>query len=258
MPQAAEDSLKNVRVLIADDERDLREIFAAWLRKLGCDVTEVADGQEALEALEREHFDAIVTDVRMPRVTGIELVHSLRESARYTPVIIFVSGFVDLPLPDAYDLGIEAVLSKPCHRKDLTSALRRSIQRRNLIFEPADGVSAPDERDYIHHDRQHADAEPVALGRGGVSLGVPLSIDPGISVGFSLELYGQDLNWTLCGWGVVRWCELIGEQIRAGIEFMHLDEASRQSFARWLAKEHPPSFIPKAQQAKIASRSSPG
>jgi CheY-like chemotaxis protein len=110
---------------------------------LGCTVTEADDGKEALDALEQRKFDAIVTDGRMPRVTGIELVRALHESGSSTPVIIFVSGFVDLTLPDAYDLGVEAVLSKPCPRKELVNAPRRSIQRRNLVFDSDEDVPPP-------------------------------------------------------------------------------------------------------------------
>ncbi len=56
-------SWKNSRILIADDEPDMREIFSAWFRNLGCIVTEAADGKEALDAIARERFDVIVTDV---------------------------------------------------------------------------------------------------------------------------------------------------------------------------------------------------
>src|SRR5206468_1886725 len=108
MPTAPPFSWKNSRILIADDEPDMREIFSAWFRRLGCHVAEAADGREALDLLSREPFDVIVTDVRMPRVTGIELVQELHRTGRYTPVAIFVSGYMDLELPDAFDLGIEA------------------------------------------------------------------------------------------------------------------------------------------------------
>ena len=245
MPQVAETFWKHANVLIADDEPDMREIFSAWLRNLGCAVTEVADGQEALEALKQAKFDAIVTDVRMPRVTGIELVRALHDSGSYTPVIIFVSGFVDLPLPDAYDLGVEAVLSKPCHRKELVNALRRSIQRRNLVFEPGEDVAPPGAGDQIQQDFGTAlEGCPVAVGRGGISLTPPRPFHPGSSVGFALDFVEERLP-TLSGWGVVRWCEMISEQTRAGIEFMYLDDASCESFAGWLEKERPSSFIPK-------------
>src|SRR5437763_1429587 len=53
MPQSQKFSWKNSRILIADDEPDMREIFSAWFRNLGCTVTEAADGKEALDALGR-------------------------------------------------------------------------------------------------------------------------------------------------------------------------------------------------------------
>jgi CheY-like chemotaxis protein len=261
MPQPAEAFWKNASILIADDEPDMREIFSAWLRSLGCTVTEVADGKEALDALLSGKFDALVTDVRMPRLNGIELVRRLHRSGSHTPVIIFVSGFVDLPLPDAYDLGVEAVLSKPCHRKELIGALRRSIQRRHLIFEPDEGVAAPNNDTIpLRLDRQLPSGTcPVAVGRGGISAETEHRLDPGSSVGFSFASFAkdEDMPTPLAGWGVVRWCELVSEHIRAGIEFMHLADESREPFAKWLQKKRPSSFIPKEQHGR-SSGASPG
>src|ERR1700692_2880917 len=118
----------------------MREIFHAWFRTLGCSVTEAADGKEASDALTRQDFDAVVTDVRMPRIDGVRLVQQLHQSGRYIPVVIFVSGHVDLALPDAFALGVEAVLSKPCEKKVLLNAVQKSLRRRNLIFEPPEAV----------------------------------------------------------------------------------------------------------------------
>jgi two-component system, response regulator len=117
MPQPQPFSWKNSHILIADDEPDMREIFSAWFRNLGCSVTEVADGKEALDALSCENFDAVVTDVRMPRIDGVRLVQQLHQSGRYIPVVIFVSGHVELPLPDAFDLGVEAVFPSLARKK---------------------------------------------------------------------------------------------------------------------------------------------
>jgi len=245
MPPTAEFSWQNANILIADDEPDMREIFAAWLRNLGCTVTEVSDGEEALQALARQKFDALVTDVRMPRLNGIQLVRRLHQSGEYIPVIIFVSGFVDLPLPDAYDLGVEAVLAKPCLRKELTAALRRSMQRRSLAFEPADDVSAPGPDDDIRQKFVCGVADStVAIGRGGVSLESSLDFPPGSSIRFSI-CFGQGVLRILRGWGVVRWCEVISQRTRAGIEFMYLADDCRTDFAAWLQSASPSSFIPK-------------
>jgi hypothetical protein len=82
------------------------------------------------------------------------------------------------------------------------------------------------------------------VGRGGISLTPPRPFNPGFSAGFSLGFAEERLP-ARNGWGMLRWCEMIAEQTRAGIEFMYLLEASRQSFAGWLEKERPSSFIPK-------------
>lgn len=256
MKTPADFSWQQVRILIADDEPDMREIFAAWLRKLGCTVTEVVDGREALDALKRTEFDAIVTDVRMPRVDGIQLVHHLHHSGTYVPVIIFVSGFVDLPLADAYDLGVEAVLSKPCPRKELIAALRRSIQRRRLMFELGDDIAPPHPEGVIQENFPGTlDDSSVALGRGGASLESAPEIAIGSALRFSLN-FGEGALRSLRGWGVVRWCERIAEQHRAGIEFMDLELECRGPFADWLERARPGSFIPKDAVGRSASHAS--
>ena len=250
MPPTAQFSWQTANILIADDEPDMREIFAAWLRNLGCTVTEAADGEEALRALAGQKFDALVTDVRMPRLNGIQLVRHLNQSGKYIPVIIFVSGFMDLPLPDAYDLGVEAVLSKPCLRKELTGALRRSLQRRQLAFEPVEDIAAPGPGDEI---RQRfvctVDESTVAVGRGGVSLEAGPEVAPGSATRFSI-CFDRGTLRTLDGWGVVRWCEPVSQRTRAGIEFMFLGEDCRNELAEWLQGASPSSFIPKERPGK--------
>jgi CheY-like chemotaxis protein len=257
MAQPQPFSWKNSHILIADDEPDMREIFSAWFRNLGCSVTEAADGKDALDALGRQSFDVVVTDVRMPRIDGVRLVQQLRQSGRYIPVVIFVSGHVDLTLPDAFDLGVEAVLSKPCEKKVLLNAAQRSLQRRNLIFEPPDAVVPPATENYVREDLQ-LDAAPqyLALGRGGMSLNVPQRIVPEAAIGFSLTLAEGPLTH-LAGWGLLRWCESLHQGSRIGIEFLHLDDESLAQFARWLQSHAPQSFIPKDCQSHSVFSASP-
>jgi CheY-like chemotaxis protein len=250
-------SWKNSRILIADDEPDMREIFSAWFRNLGCIVTEAADGKEALDAIARERFDVIVTDVRMPRVDGVQLVRQLHLCGHYTPVVIFVSGYVDLPLPDALDLGVEAVMSKPCEKKDLIDAVRRSLLRKDLIFEPPADVTPPAAENCIHEDfSRSATASDVAVGRGGMSLNLRLRSIPDSTIGFSLSFTQGPLTH-LTGWGSLRWSENASEGSRIGIEFLYLDEQSLAQLARWFQDFPPVSFIPKDCHSHSVTSSSP-
>lgn len=254
-PQAF--SWKNSRILIADDEPDMREIFSAWFLNLGCIVSEAADGKEALDALARDRFDAIVTDVRMPRVDGVQLVHQLHRSGNYpyTPVIIFVSGCLDLTLPDTYDIGVEAILSKPCEKKELINAVQKSLQRRDLNFEPLSAVAPPAAENYIREAfPRGVTSSQVAVGRGGISVDVDQCVTAESIVGFSLS-FAEGTLTHLQGWGFLRWCQNSPGICRIGIELLHLDEESLVQFARWLKDYAPISFIPKDchSRSKISS-----
>jgi len=245
------------RILIADDEPDMREIFSAWFRNLGCTVTEAADGREALDALARDHFDAIVTDVRMPRLDGVQLVRQLHRSGRCIPIIIFVSGHVGLSLPDAFDLGVEAVLSKPCEKKELINAVHRSLLRRDLIFVPPAGVPAPASENCIRESLAgSAVASQVAFSRSGVSLDVRHKTFSDSTIGFSLS-FSEGPITHIAGWGFLRWTEQLPEGLRIGIEFAYLDEQSLSQLARWLKHFTPVSFIPKNCHSYSVTSASP-
>jgi two-component system, response regulator YesN len=76
--------------------------------------------------LTSNHVDMVISNVRMPKMDGIELAKRLKKLARYFPKIIFISGFADIDERDCYDLGIETKLAKPIRRDTLVSAVRRS------------------------------------------------------------------------------------------------------------------------------------
>jgi CheY-like chemotaxis protein len=253
MPTASPFSWKNSRILIADDEPDMREIFSAWFRNLGCYVAEAADGREALDLLSGEPFDVIVTDVRMPRVTGIELVQELHRTGRYTPVAIFVSGYMDLELPDAFDLGIEAVLSKPCEKQELLGAVQRSLMRQQFAFVPPPTVTPPELSSYIRENfSRTATASQVAIGRGGMSFDFPEPILREAPLGFSFS-FAQGPLTHLHGWGHLRWCENLPDHSRIGVEFLYLDEESIQQLTVWIQQTCPVSFIPRHGQSHLVS-----
>lgn len=81
------------RVLLIDDDADLLEIYTLALEELGCEVTTARDGQEGLERALASSPDLIITDVRMPRMNGLELCQRLRadERSRATPLILHSS-----------------------------------------------------------------------------------------------------------------------------------------------------------------------
>jgi two-component system cell cycle response regulator CpdR len=115
------------KILLAEDENALRAVLARSLRGRGHAVTDVADGVEALDHLKPGAFDALVADIVMPRLDGLELA---RRASQAVPGIrvMFITGFAAVALQARAMPDINArVLSKPFHLRDLVDELDRLL-----------------------------------------------------------------------------------------------------------------------------------
>ncbi len=123
LPRGAE------RVLLVDDEPLVRTAHRRLLQSLGYQVTEAADGLEALERLRLapEGFDLVLTDQAMPRLDGVGLTRAIRAERPGTRIIL-CTGYSDgVDEARARTLGVQALLGKPIERADLAVALRRVL-----------------------------------------------------------------------------------------------------------------------------------
>ena len=101
------------RILVADDDEDVRHLISSILAREGFDVKVAADGEEAWDELHRRHYDLLVTDNEMPRLTGMELIKWIRKDGMNLPVIL-ASGSLSEETTQAYpQLQIAAVIPKP-------------------------------------------------------------------------------------------------------------------------------------------------
>ncbi len=101
------------RILIVDDEPNVRLVFRTALATLGAEITVAEDGESALDRLERQSFDLVLLDLKMPHVDGMETLRRLRERGDDTPVVI-VTAHGDVPhAVEAMKLGAIDFLSKP-------------------------------------------------------------------------------------------------------------------------------------------------
>jgi CheY-like chemotaxis protein len=111
------------RILVAEDDAALRLLYTIWLESAGFDVTQVADGRAAIEALERRPLpDAALLDVEMPFVDGLSVcryLHALDPSIR----VVVATGVEDARA-DALAAGAADVLRKPCDRGQIVAAVR--------------------------------------------------------------------------------------------------------------------------------------
>ena len=109
-----EADLKGYKILIVDDEADLREILSEDFSLQGATVFTARNGREAFDLAVREQPHVILSDVRMPGGDGVELLKRIREIHYDTPPHVFLlTGFSDLKPEQAAELGGQGLVSKP-------------------------------------------------------------------------------------------------------------------------------------------------
>lgn len=119
------------RVLVADDDADVRALLAGHLRRGGYEVIEAADGAEAVALARQERPGLLFLDIRMPRMDGLAALRALRAEAatRGLPVIMMTAspGMLEGSRPAVEALGGATLLSKPCTAEELAAAIAQGL-----------------------------------------------------------------------------------------------------------------------------------
>lgn len=146
-----------LKILIAEDDRELRRLFAHVLIKNGYAVKEVSDGQEALDALDAEYFDLLLSDVMMPRVDGYALVRLLRDAGNTTPVMMITAkdAFDDMRL--GFLSGTDDYMVKPVNVNEMVLRVGALLRRAQMIH---------DRRQTIGSTVMECDTFTVTVGNG--------------------------------------------------------------------------------------------
>jgi len=122
-----------IRVLVADDERNLRELLVRELSRKGHAVEGVGDGQAALDRVREDPPDVLVLDMRMPQVEGIEVLRALQEYPE-VPQVIVTTGFQEVSTAvEAMKLGAYDYLTKPARIEELDILVRKAAEKGRLI-----------------------------------------------------------------------------------------------------------------------------
>ncbi|MGA0420464.1 MAG: response regulator, partial [Phycisphaerales bacterium] len=133
-----ESTLSGHRVLVADDEPQIRQTIRAVLERCGCEVTVCEDGAAAIEAIEAtgsaaaEPFELVISDVRMPDRNGYEVFRAAKDAAADTPVIL-MTGFGYDPhhsIVRSSQEGLHCFLFKPFQVGQLLDEVRKALRER--------------------------------------------------------------------------------------------------------------------------------
>ncbi len=120
-------------ILFVDDEDVIRKSLARNLREEHFTVTAVADGSEAISALQERQYDLVITDLMMAGIDGLDVLKAVKKLAPLTSVII-LTGYGDMRSAiDALRLGADDFTLKPCEVEELVFRIRRCLEKRSLL-----------------------------------------------------------------------------------------------------------------------------
>lgn len=115
-------------ILIIDDDRELCTLLAEYLGTQGFDVSSVNDGSEALVQLQQHRYRALVLDIMLPGMRGLDVLRALRQTDT-TPVLMLTARGEDTDRIIGLELGADDYLPKPCNPRELAARLRAILRR---------------------------------------------------------------------------------------------------------------------------------
>src|SRR5438105_8217124 len=122
----------SLRILFADDEKSLQEFMRSELPRLGHEVTVCPDGKAAVRALEKATFDAAILDLRMPGLTGIEVLEQLKQLVPDIEAVVMTGHASMETAIDAMRLGAFDYITKPCKLAEIEAVLNKVAEKRDL------------------------------------------------------------------------------------------------------------------------------
>lgn len=120
------------RILVVDDEASLREVLTIMLQREGYEVESAANGAEAQARLQECAFDLVISDIKMPKVSGLQLLNFIREQAPETMVIMITAFSTSEEAVEAMKLGAFDYITKPFRNDEIRLIVHNALERKNL------------------------------------------------------------------------------------------------------------------------------
>jgi two-component system response regulator PilR (NtrC family) len=124
--------MAKARILVVDDEKSMRDLLSITLAKEGYDVLTAAGGEPAIEALHRESVDAVITDLRMPKVDGLQVLRVAKEISPDMAVIVITAVASTETAVEAMKLGAYDYITKPFKLDEVNLIVRNALERKRL------------------------------------------------------------------------------------------------------------------------------
>lgn len=248
-------SLSGQKILLVDDEEMLRDILVSELELNGARVESASDVPSALKLISAHEFDLIISDIRMPGLSGIELLKTVREKSHNKPAVMMITGFSSDSLPKLYDLGADAVLRKPFNFELFQETVVHLLSSPPNRWTRQEQRLSLDDKNHIDIDisigtfANHQKKEVICIGRGGLFFKLnPVELN--LCLGQTISFHGlikNDIQSQFAGQGQVRWLRSQDSEegpMGAGIEFTYLSEDSMVSLEKIINELKTKSYIP--------------
>ena len=120
------------RILVVDDEQGMRDFLSIMLKKEGYEVVAAENGEHALKAIHAEIYDLVITDVKMPKVDGIEVLRTVKEVSPET-VVVVITAFATTDIAvQAMKLGAYDYITKPFKVDEIKLIIQKALEKRDL------------------------------------------------------------------------------------------------------------------------------
>lgn len=123
------------KILVVEDDKNLRKLIVTCLEKANYTVFDTRNGEEALDLMDKEYVDLIVTDIMMPEMDGYELIKELREANYNTPILIITAKEDIEDKRTGFSLGADDYMVKPINIDELIMRVKSLLKRANQTSE---------------------------------------------------------------------------------------------------------------------------
>jgi len=127
-------------ILVVDDESSIRQALRVTLGHIGFGVAEAATGEQALELIRSEHYDAVLLDMNMPGMGGMMACREIRRLSPGLPILMVTIRDNQDDKVEALEAGADDYVTKPFHMRELTARVRAAIRRSHIKDEPPENI----------------------------------------------------------------------------------------------------------------------
>jgi cyclic di-GMP phosphodiesterase len=215
------------RILLVDDDDDIRDSLAEYLVECGYVIVTAADAREAMRVLDRRRFDLVVTDISMPEVSGIELLKHVKRLDESIDVVM-ISGFLDISYAiQAMRQGAYDFITKPCNYQKIQLTIERVCEKQALEKDAARYT-------LLRREQELARETTLGLARAAEERDYQ-NVGHGKRVGEYSAKLGQKLHFTEEKIELLRWGGRLHDIGKIGIDDAILNKPGRlteQEFAQ--------------------------